>query len=132
MRAAPVVCALALTAAGCGGSGHFEADTEPPAPVNLSVLIGNSRVQLSPARIGAGPVLLLVTNQSPRSETLTVHQPRVGEVASTGPITPQSTAQLQVNFTVPGFYALVADRVAPAKLRIEPPRRGGDGALLQP
>lgn len=132
MRSAPVVCALALTAAGCGGSGHFAAATEPPATVNLSVLIGNSRVQLSPARLGAGPVLLLVTNQAPRSETLTVHEPRVGEVATTGPINPQSTAQLQVNFTMPGYYALAARSVIPALLRIDPPRRGGDGSLLQP
>jgi hypothetical protein len=132
MRSAPVVCALALAAAGCGSSGHFAAETAPPAPVDLSVLIGNSRVQLSPARVGAGPVLLLVTNQSPRNETLMVRRRRFGYLATTGPISPQSTAQLQVNFRTPGFYALVARRVAPAILRVGRSRRGGDSSLLQP
>jgi hypothetical protein len=135
MRSRVVVCAaaaVAATVAGCGAGGHFVAATPAASPVDLDVFISNSRVQLSPARLGAGPVLLLVTNQSSRSETLTVNPARGSPVASTGPINPDSTAQVQVNLTTPGDYALSAERTTPARLRIGPARPGGSGALLRP
>jgi hypothetical protein len=132
MRTAAVVCAGALVVSGCGSGEPFVAATEPPAPVNLSVYIGNARVQLSPARLSSGPVLLLVTNQSARNETLTLRPRRRGAaLASTGPINPDSTAQVQVNLA-PGAYALTARGAAPATLRIEAPRSNGNGTLLQP
>ena len=137
MRAAAVIvvsAAVAATVAGCGSTGHFVAAKPIASPVNLSIYIANGHVQLSPGHAGAGPVLLLVTNQAARSETLTVHSAGRGGVtlATTGPINPDSTAQVQVNLTTPGDYALSADRAAPARLRIGAPRAGDDNQLLQP
>jgi len=135
MRLPAVVLLAAIVSvalAACGSGGRFVAATPPANPVNLAVYINNSRVLLSPARLGAGPVLLLVTNQASRSETLTVHPSRGGTVASTGPINPDSTAQVQVDLTTPGDYALRAGRASPARLRIGAPRAAASGALLQP
>ena len=140
------LCALAL--AGCGGSGSFANDPRPPSPINLSVYINNSRVSLSPRSVGAGPVVFIVTNQADKSESLAiVHKGRTSianALADTGPINPQGTAQVIVNFR-PGDYTIstataggtqahraTAKPVRGASLHIGPPRPSASGQLLQP
>ncbi len=140
------LCALAL--AGCGGSGSFANDPRPPSPVNLSVYIDNSRVSLSPQSVGAGPVVFIVTNQADKSESLAiVHKGRTSiadALADTGPINPQATAQVKVNFR-PGDYTIststaggtqaqkaTAKPVRGASLHIGPPRASASNELLQP
>jgi hypothetical protein len=140
------LCASAV--AGCGGSGSFANHPRPPSPVNLSVYINNSRVSLSPRSVGAGPVVFIVTNQADKSETLAiVHKgmtSTAGALADTGPINPQSTAQVTVDFR-PGDYTVAtataggtqahratAKPVRGASLHIGPPRRSASSQLLQP
>jgi hypothetical protein len=139
-------CALAV--AGCGGSGSFANDPRPPTPVNLTVYIGNARVSLSPQSVGAGPVVFIVTNQADTSESLAiVHKGRTSTanaLADTGPINPQATAQVMVNFR-PGDYTIststaagtqaqqaAAKPVRGASLHIGPPRASASNQLLQP
>jgi hypothetical protein len=140
------ICALAV--AGCGGSGSFANDPRPPSPVNLTVYIGNARVSLSPQSVGAGPVDFIVTNQADTSESLAiVHKGRTSTanaLADTGPINPQATAQVMVNFR-PGDYTIststaggteahraTAKPVRGASLHIGPPRASASSQLLQP
>ena len=53
-----------LIATGCGGGSTFANKPRPPTPINLTVYINNARVSISPASIGAGPVVFIVTNQA--------------------------------------------------------------------
>jgi len=46
----------ALAVSGCGGTSKGATTPRPPAPVNLTVYIDNSRVSVSPTTVGAGPV----------------------------------------------------------------------------
>ena len=95
--------------AGCGSSGHFVNHPAPPTPVNLTVYINDQRVSLSPSSVGAGPVVLIVTNQASTAQSLTVLPAGASAaqpIADTGPINPQATTQVTVNLNTPGAYTV--------------------------
>ena len=133
----------ALAASACGGTSKGATTPRPPAPVNLTVYIDNSRVSVSPSRVGAGPVDFIITNQASRAESLAVLPARSAPgqpMAVTGPINPQATAQVTVNFNSPGLYALstsdpVGDgssSIRAAALREGRRRPSSNNQLLQP
>jgi hypothetical protein len=139
------VAAIAVSA--CGGGDHFANNPRPPTPINLTVYVNDSRVSVSPDSVGAGEVIFIVTNQSSKTESLSIHP--AGEpgqsLASTGPINPQATAQVTVDLHQPGEYELAAAKnggteaqlaapspIQPGRLHIGQPRPSGSNALLQP
>jgi hypothetical protein len=125
------LCACAITLGGCGGDDDRNAN-RPPVPINVSVQLGARKVTVSPAQFGAGPITLLLANQSGASQTVTIDGPRVRQ--SVGPINPEDTATLKVSVQ-PGEYTLAAAQAAglrPAKLTVGPPRPSGQNTLLLP
>ena len=62
----------------------------------------------SPAEFGAGPITLLVANQSGASQTLTIDGPRLRR--SVGPINPQDTATVGSRVE-PGEYTHLGGRL---------------------
>lgn len=140
--------AVALFAvSGCGSSGHFANEPRPAVPVNLTVYINNARVSLSPASVGAGEVVFIVTNQADKAESLTVHPAGNSSqrLARTGPINPQGTGQVAVDISRPGEYSVStassartdaalaeARSIAPASLHVGQPRPSSSNTLLQP
>ena len=135
------VSALAVSA--CGSNSEGATTPRPPAPVNLTVYIDNSRVSLSPSSVGAGPVAFIITNQASQAESLAI-LPRgsaAGQaLANTGPINPQATAQVTVNFSSPGTYSLstgggdgtAGSAVQAATLTVGKSRGNSNNQLLQP
>jgi hypothetical protein len=133
-----------LSVSGCGSAGTFANKPRPATPVDLTVYINNQRVSVSPASVGAGEVIFIVTNQADKAESLTIH--RGGQsLANTGPINPQSTQQVTVDFNRPGQYTMSTtgsggtdaqasgrSPIQPASLRIGAKRAGSSNALLQP
>jgi hypothetical protein len=136
----------ALLFAGCGSGGQkFANKPRPPAPVNLSVYVNNSRVSVSPGSVGAGPVVFIVTNAASQTESVNVQGPGGEDLATTGPINPQSTAQVTVNFRSPGAYSVATGRsgtteaastapvsIQPATIHIGTARPSASDQLLQP
>jgi hypothetical protein len=133
------VSGLAVSA--CGSSSPGATTPRASAPINLTVYVDNRRVSISPTAVGAGAVLLIITNQASQAESVSV-LPSTGSggqaLASTGPINPQATAQVSVNLTSPGNYALTASdasessSIQPATLRVGPHRASSSGQVLQP
>jgi hypothetical protein len=137
---------LALTAlavGGCGSSGSttYANNPRPATPINLTVYIGGDRVSVSPSKVGGGPVVFLVTNQSKRAQSLSVAPAGGGgALASTGPINPQGTAQVTVNLTKGDYLVATssdasqgqATGMTPGHLSVGPPRPSADGNLLTP
>jgi len=122
---------LALVLAACGESDNRN-QNRPPVPINVSVQLGPKKVTASPAKFGAGPITLLVANQSGASQTVTIDGPRVRQ--SVGPINPEDTATLKVS-VLPGDYTLAAAEAGglrPAKLTVGPKRPSGQNTLLLP
>jgi hypothetical protein len=140
-----VACAVL---AGCGGGATFANKPRPATPVNITVYLNDSRVSVSPNSVGAGPVVFIVTNQASTSESLAVQSAggsTAQPLADTGPISPQATAQVTVNFSAPGDYTISAGKggatdasiatqtgIQSATLHIGAPRPSGSNALLQP
>lgn len=106
-RLAVTLAASAVALAGCGASGsQMAAVRSPPNTLGVSVMITGSRVTASPARFGAGPVLLTVTNQARTAESLGIVRGH-GTVATTAPLNPQGSTQLSVILRR-GRYTLTA------------------------
>jgi hypothetical protein len=114
---AAVIAAVAL--AGCGSDDTARSEERPPVPVNLSVEIGTNQVTVSPAKIGAGPVTLLVANHSGAGQTLTIDGPRLRR--SAGPIPPGDTATVKATLGS-GDFTLATEESAGLE-RCEPGRR---------
>jgi hypothetical protein len=140
------VSAAALT--GCGSGSTFANLPRPATPVDLTVYISNQRVLVSPNSVGAGPVIFIVTNGSAKTQALAI-QPAAGghALASTGPITPQATTQVTVNFSKQdqGDFTITTKpsggtdasqsipvSIQPGALHIGHPRPSAANVLLQP
>ena len=144
-----ILVAAGAVLGGCGGGGgHYANRPRPPSPVNMTVYINDQRVSISPTSVGAGPVVFIVTNQASKSESLTVlpaGQSAAQPLANTGPISPQATLQVTVNFSQPGNYvvktgtggesqaqAALPAKIQPALLHIGPRRASASNQLLSP
>ena len=124
--------ALALLAGGCGSDDEARSEERPPAPINISINVDSRRITASPERFGAGPVTLLIANQSGASQTLTIDGPRLRR--SVGPINPQDTATVRLRMG-PGEYTVSPAEsagVRPGKLTVGPQRPSAQSDLLLP
>ena len=139
MTALLAVAGLAGLSA-CGGGGSYHNGARPPAPIAISAAIHDDRVQASPTSFGAGPVTILISNQSHAAQRVTFETQDVGAASpggiteSTEDIRPLGTATLQVDVKDPGTYSLhVRSRaIRPAQLQVGRPRRSSQDDLLLP
>lgn len=139
----------AIVVSACGSSGgHFANQPRPPSPVNVSVYINDQRVSVSPASVGAGPLVFIVTNQASQAVSMTIlpaGSAAAQSVADTGPISPQATAQIKVSLDPHTTYkvatsatasneaaAATASPIRPALLRIGKPRPSASNQLMSP
>jgi hypothetical protein len=136
--ALPSAVAAALALAGCGATADSHTDPRPPAPIVLTASISDQRVSVSPRRFGAGPISLIVTNQTKTAQRLTLESVEKagqgpGLKQQTAPISPQDTATLKADVD-PGRYSVhvVGDAITAAKLRVGPERPSAQNDLLQP
>lgn len=130
---------LAVVAAGCGSSDSYDNAARPPAPINVSVNLSSDRVAVSPDTVGAGPVVVIVANESGRSREVTLtalagsSSSCVDGNISSGPISPQGTARLQLPLVEGRCQVGTADgALQPAPLHVGPPRPTAQQDLLQP
>jgi hypothetical protein len=125
-----------LALSGCGGGDDFENKPRPPAPIQLSGVITDSSVSVEPRRVGAGPVVLLVSNQTQRSHTVTLEGPTTRE--QIGPINPLGVGRIQETLE-PGKYQVKAGseparpgEIKPAQLTVGPSRGSSSNDVLLP
>jgi hypothetical protein len=129
---------LAALLAGCGASSGYSNDPRPPSPIVLTASISDQRISVSPHDFGAGPISLIVTNQTKAAQRLTLESadaagqgPGLRQV--TAPISPRDTATLKAEVE-PGRYTVhvVDDGILAAALRVGPQRESAQNDLLQP
>jgi hypothetical protein len=137
-RTAQVVPSLALAGAlvaGCGASNDYKNEPRPPAPIVVTASINKNEVAVSPKRFGAGPITLIVTNQTGASQQLTVevNSGQAGFKGRTGPINPRDTGQLKADLAR-GTYSVHVDgnSIRPAHLTVGRERASAQNDLLQP
>jgi hypothetical protein len=129
------VLAAGLVVAGCGEE-DFANNPRPPVPVELTGVIQPDAVTVSPARIGAGPVLITMSNQTRTPITITLDGTSVRD--RVGPVPPLDTATIQRTLE-PGRYEVQAGsdvalprEIRPAELEIGRERRSSSSDLLLP
>jgi hypothetical protein len=136
--ALPSAIAAAIVLAGCGATADSGTDPRPPAPIVLTASISDQRVSVSPRSFGAGPISLIVTNQTKTAQRVTLESVDAagqgpGLKQETAPISPRDTATLKADVD-PGRYSVhvLGDAIAPAALRVGPARKSAQNDLLQP
>jgi hypothetical protein len=140
-RAKVLAAASALTAvlsAGCGDEDDYANEPRPPAPIVVSAAVTDSRVSVSPKEFGAGPVNLIVTNQTEKAQEITLETDEIGGSEPgiqqrTGPINPGDTATLKADLKT-GTYRVATDstNIKPAALDVGESRESAQNELLQP
>ena len=138
------ITALGITAAlvaGCGGGGgsDYKNKPRPAAPIIVTASIGDKSISVSPRSFGAGPVNVIVTNQTSAAQKVTLEtdsgpaSSSPGIKQQTAPISPQDTATLKVDVK-PGRYSVHVDggSVRAASLRVGKARESAQNDLLQP
>jgi hypothetical protein len=137
VRGVALVAAVACTSivSGCGGD-DFENKPRPPVAVELTGVIQPDHVTVSPKRIGAGPVLITISNQTPDAHTITLEGETVKE--RVGPVNPEDTATIQKTLA-PGRYEVragssvaVPKEITPAELVVGRARKNSNDKLLLP
>ena len=143
MRRTAALAALAVAGAlalgGCGSSSaDYKNDPRPPGPIVITGYVDDQRVSVSPRSMGAGPISLIVTNQTGTSQRVTLES--AGETGSgpgikqvTAPISPRDTATLKADVK-PGRYTVhvAGGAIRAARLEVGPERASAQNDLLQP
>ena len=128
---------VAMTAAGCG-SKHFKNEPRAATPIQLTGVIRASKVTVSPNRLGAGPIVLTISNQTKQAHTITLSGAGGQQQSTVGPVNPLDTAQIEQTlkrgtYTVKaGSPKAVAHGIKPATLSIGGPRHDSSNTLLMP
>jgi hypothetical protein len=129
------VLATGLVVTGCGGE-DFANNPRPPVPVELTGVIQSDAVTVSPSRLGAGPILITMSNQTRNPITITLDGASVRD--RVGPVPPLDTATIQTTLD-PGIYEVRAGsdvalprEIRPAELEIGRERRSSSGDLMLP
>jgi hypothetical protein len=123
-----------LLLSGCGGD-DFADKPRPALPVELTGVIQEKEVTISPNEVGAGAVRITIANETSESHTVTLEGENVEE--RVGPINPQDAATINKTLAQ-GTYEVVAGsnrvggEIAPGKLVVGPPREPSNNQLLQP
>jgi hypothetical protein len=135
-RGVAIFAAAAALAGGCGED-DFENEPRPPVPVELTGVIQDDKVTVSPSKnIGAGPFVITISNQTDAAHTLTLEGESITE--EVGPVDPLGTATIQRTLD-PGSYEVragaekaVPKEIAPATLDIGKQRKNSNSDLLLP
>jgi hypothetical protein len=137
-RTAQVVPCIALATAfvaGCGSDTSYRNEPRPASPIVVTASINKDAVAVSPRRFGAGPITLIVTNQTGASQQLTleINNGEAGFKGRTGPINPRDTGQLKADLGS-GTYSVHVDgnAIRPARLTVGRDRPSAQNDLLQP
>jgi len=133
------LAALTVAAGGCGSGTDYANADRPPAPVAISIAVAGGRIGVSPDHVGAGPVVLLIANESGSSRDVRLTAPAgggracVADDASSGPINPQDAARISLGL-VEGTCAVSVDDAAipPGRLVVGPERASAQQNLLEP
>ena len=78
LRTCVAVLAGGILLTACGDDNSHKNELRPPSPINVTAYVGAKRVSVSPNTFGAGPIVVIVTNQSNSSQDVTFQNSTAG------------------------------------------------------
>ncbi|HWH44933.1 MAG TPA: hypothetical protein VNT32_09395 [Thermoleophilaceae bacterium] len=124
---------LAVTA--CGDD-DFENEPRPAVPIQITGVITEERLTVSPNKFGAGPIVLTIANQTDGAHTVSLEGEGIQE--RVGPVSPEGTATIQKALKQ-GQYVVKAgsdqatdEEIRPATVVVGEPRDSASDELLLP
>ena len=123
---------------GCGDEADYENSPRPPAPIVISAAIQDGEVSVSPKQFGAGPVTLIVANETEKAQEITLETDEIGGSSPglrqrTGPINPGDTASIKADLKRGTYKVSVAtDGIEAAAMKVGEQRESAQNQLLQP
>ena len=128
-----------LGLAACGEEDDHVNRERPAASITVTAAVIDGRINVSPRSFGAGPIRLIVTNQTDAALKITFETDEVGGnspgvTRTTAPIGPSATATLEVDDVREGDYAISAadGDIEPVSVKVGAPRPSAQNELLQP
>lgn len=139
-RRSIVVLTAGLSVVGLTACGRIDpkdkpSGSRPPAQIMLSAAITDRGVDISPARVGGGPVRIVISNQTKRNLRTTLVGASGEDRRGTNAIAPGQVAAIQATLREGSTYRLRAagaNPVRPAVLRVGNQRKSSDDELLLP
>jgi hypothetical protein len=135
VRACAGLAVVAALVPGCGGD-DFKNEARAPVRIALTGVIQDDRVTVSPAKIGAGPVEITISNQTDKVRTITLEGESI--IEQQGPVQPGDTTTIQKTLE-PGSYEVragsekaVRKEIRPAVLEIGKERKNSNNDVLLP
>jgi hypothetical protein len=129
----------ALVLIGCGAKERTANELRPPVPIQLNASLMPKRISISPARIGGGPITLIVSNLTGSDQRVTfgANSPsgtsdlRIDSQSAT--IAPNNTALMKANLT-DGTYSLSVegDAIPASVLSVSGERPSAQNDLMLP
>jgi hypothetical protein len=126
-----LLAVVALVALGGCGRNDFKNDPRPPVPLEATVEITDSAVQVSPASFGAGLVNFTIANNSSGDAVFSI----TGKANATSePIPANGNTTFKVPMTTGSYEAGVYRKasIKPAKIRVGAERPSAQNDLLLP
>jgi hypothetical protein len=105
-------------------------------PVQLTGVVTDRGVQISPRRVGAGPVIIIISNQTQSAHTFTLEGN--GRTDTVGPVNPLGTGKLQATVTAGNYTVKAGSRQAASRdipsgtVTVTRERQNSSGTLLLP
>jgi hypothetical protein len=138
VRLAVALASTALLATACGDTEPRTNLPRPPAPVTLTAAVHDDRIQVSPAVTGAGPIVLIVSNQTAKPQRVTFETDELGgrmggNTVSTPVIGPEGTGRLSIDARSGTYSVHTRDRtIRAARVTVGPRRASSQNQLLLP
>jgi hypothetical protein len=126
----PLAAGAAALAISACGEDDFENNPRPPAPIELSALINDTQVRVSPAKdVGAGPATITISNQSDDPARLVFEGPTDN---SSDPIIAGGTGSMKLNLAEGEYTVSTGEGGASEQLSVGPERPSSQNDLLLP
>lgn len=125
----PLAAGFAALAISACGDEDFENNPRPPAPIELSALINDGGIRVSPGNVGAGPATVTISNQSDDPARLVFEGPTDD---SSDQIIAGGTGSMKLDLAQGDYTVSTGDGGASEDFSVGPERPSSQNDLLLP
>ena len=133
MTAAALCCGI--SACGCGSD--YANKPRPATPINVTAAISTKKLSISPKTFGAGPIVLIISNQTGQPQTVTLQTQELGGdkpgiKQTSNPIDPHGTGTMKVDVRTGTYEVSAKGGVKAASVEVGADRSSAQNELLEP